>query len=56
MKLKLDENLGKSTATVFRNAGHDAATIADEGLSSVELKQEKRGGQHNRGNEERNGE
>lgn len=32
MRLKLDENLGKSIATVFRNAGHGTATIADEGL------------------------
>ena len=32
MRLKLDENLGKSIASVFRNAGHDTATITDEGL------------------------
>ncbi|MCX5810098.1 MAG: DUF5615 family PIN-like protein [Proteobacteria bacterium] len=35
MKLKLDENLGKSAATIFRNAGHDTATIAEEGLKGA---------------------
>ncbi len=35
MKLKLDENLGVSLAILFREAGFDAVTVADEGLSSA---------------------
>lgn len=33
MKLKLDENLPNELALVFRNAGHDAVTVLDQGLS-----------------------
>lgn len=33
MKLKLDENLGHSAAELFRQAGHDVATVRTQGLS-----------------------
>ena len=33
MKLKLDENLGHWIAGIFREQGHDVATVASEGLS-----------------------
>ena len=32
MKLKLDENLGRSAAALLRQAGHDVATIAEQEL------------------------
>ena len=32
MRLKLDENLGKGPAELLGKAGHDVATVADEGL------------------------
>ncbi|WP_254510463.1 DUF5615 family PIN-like protein [Anatilimnocola floriformis] len=32
MKLKLDENLSRSAAEIFREAGHDVHTVGDEGL------------------------
>jgi len=35
MKLKLDENLGTSVALVFREAGFETATVAEEGLVSA---------------------
>jgi Domain of unknown function (DUF5615) len=35
LKLKLDENLGHRTATLFRAAGHDALTVFEQGLSGV---------------------
>ena len=35
MKLKLDENLGTSLARWFREAGHEAATVTEEGLRSA---------------------
>lgn len=35
MKLKLDENLGQQTAQIFREAGHDVATVPGEGLLGV---------------------
>jgi len=35
VKIKLDENLGVRTAEVFRSAGHDVATTAEQGLQSA---------------------
>lgn len=35
MKVKLDENLGTRLQAEFRAAGHDVATVADEGLSGT---------------------
>ena len=35
MKLKLDENLGTSLARLFREAGLETATVAEEGLRSA---------------------
>ncbi len=35
MKLKLDENLGRRAVQFFVQAGHDAATVASEGLCSA---------------------
>jgi predicted nuclease of predicted toxin-antitoxin system len=35
MKLKLDENLSRSVAELFRTAGHDAATVRDQGLQGA---------------------
>ena len=32
MKLKLDENLGRRGVELFRQAGHDAATVSEQGL------------------------
>jgi predicted nuclease of predicted toxin-antitoxin system len=34
VKLKLDENLGVRTAEVFRAAGHEVATVDEQGLRS----------------------
>lgn len=36
MKLKLDENLGRSVAELLRAAGHDVATVREQGLSSAD--------------------
>jgi len=33
MRIKLDENLGRRGAALFKAAGHDVETVADEGLS-----------------------
>jgi len=35
MKVKLDENLGDRAADRFRQAGHDVATVHEEGLCSA---------------------
>ncbi len=35
MNLKLDENLGANFASLFRDAGHDASTVRDQGMSGV---------------------
>ncbi|WP_437924775.1 DUF5615 family PIN-like protein [Sorangium sp. So ce291] len=35
MKLKLDENLGRRAADLFRKAGHDVATVPEQGLCSA---------------------
>lgn len=32
MKLKLDENLGRRGVELFRQAGHDVATVSEQGL------------------------
>jgi predicted nuclease of predicted toxin-antitoxin system len=39
VKLKLDENLGRHAAILFRDAGHDVATVPDQGLSGAEDRQ-----------------
>ncbi len=35
MRLKLDENLGRSAAETLRQAGHDVATVAGQQLSGT---------------------
>lgn len=35
MKLKLDENLGTRGAEVFRNVGHEVATVSEQGMTSA---------------------
>jgi len=35
VKLKLDENLGSRGAELFRQAGHDISTVAQQGLCSA---------------------
>jgi len=35
MRIKLDENLCTRGANLFRQAGHDVATVADQRLSST---------------------
>ncbi|MGH8909639.1 MAG: DUF5615 family PIN-like protein [Egibacteraceae bacterium] len=35
MKFKLDEDLGSRTATLFRNAGYDTATVFEQKLSGA---------------------
>ncbi len=36
MKIKLDENLGASTAQLFINAGYDVETVRQEHLSGYD--------------------
>ena len=35
MRLKLDENLGKASAELLEEAGHDVMTVQEQGLSSA---------------------
>lgn len=35
MKLKLDENLGRTAAALFRSAGHDTQTVPGQSLSGA---------------------
>lgn len=35
MRVKLDENLGRRTIEVFVTAGHDVATVVDQGLTGA---------------------
>lgn len=35
MKVKLDENLGRSVAEVLAGAGHDVATVAGQGMAGA---------------------
>ncbi len=34
MRLKLDENIGRRGVELFQRAGHDVATVSEQGLSS----------------------
>jgi len=36
MRLKLDENLGQAIAKTFREAGHDVATVQEQGLGGIQ--------------------
>ena len=36
MKLKLDENLGRSAIELFVQAGHEVETVRSEGLSGAD--------------------
>ena len=36
MRFKLDENFGSRSAHLFRKAGHDIATVFEEGLSAAD--------------------
>jgi predicted nuclease of predicted toxin-antitoxin system len=35
MRFKLDENLSRGVAELFRSAGHDAITVREQGLQSA---------------------
>jgi predicted nuclease of predicted toxin-antitoxin system len=35
MRLKLDENLGRLIAQIFREAEHDVSTVQDQGLGGI---------------------
>lgn len=39
MRLKLDENLGKRIADIFRKGGHDTATVPEQELCSASDKE-----------------
>jgi predicted nuclease of predicted toxin-antitoxin system len=36
MKLKLDENLDVRLAVILRQAGHEVATVRDQGLAGID--------------------
>ncbi|MBI4607959.1 MAG: DUF5615 family PIN-like protein [Candidatus Rokubacteria bacterium] len=36
MRIKLDENLGPRIAQIFRDAGHDIATVRDQSLEGIQ--------------------
>ncbi len=36
MRFKLDENFGRRTQQLFRDAGHDVQTVAEENLRGIE--------------------
>jgi hypothetical protein len=35
MKIKLDENLGKAIAVIFRSAGHDTQTVVEQDMAGA---------------------
>lgn len=35
MRVKLDENLGRAIAQIFREAGHEVATVQDQGFGGI---------------------
>lgn len=36
MRIKLDENLGRRVAAIFRATGHDAATVREQGVQGID--------------------
>ncbi len=37
MKLKLDENIGRQGAELLRQAGHDVASVVEQGLTATTI-------------------